>query len=112
MIELPTAEIKRKLGETIVEIASQTNFFVAAKGLGIGTARLSDLRRGRVDRFTIDRLIQILAQVDRRVDVSVTVVGHPEVRWFAGKFPPRPGSARKVRPRRPLATISSRNVPP
>ena len=88
MIEPPIPAIKRQLAEAIVEVANQTNFFVAATCLGIGNARLSDLRRGRVDRFTIDWLIKILAKVDRRVDVSITVVGYPEVRWFAGSFRP------------------------
>jgi predicted XRE-type DNA-binding protein len=89
MIESPTPEIKRKLAAAIVEIANQTNFFVAAGGLGIGEARLSDLRHGRADRFTIDRLVRMLAKVDRRVDVSITVIGRDRVDWFAGRFPKR-----------------------
>ena len=105
MIDSPVPAIKRKLAEAIVEIANQTSFFVAAPRLGIGTARLSDLRRGREARFTIDRLIEILAQVNRRVEVSITVVGYSEVDWFGGKFPPRKPPAPKPR-RRPDSTRS------
>ena len=104
MIESPTSDIKRKLAEAIVELANQTNFFVAARGLGIGEARLSDLRHGRADRFTIDRLIKILAKVNRRVDVSITVVGgRTQVDWWEGRFPPRPDPRRQASARRELA---------
>jgi predicted XRE-type DNA-binding protein len=70
------------LADAIVRVASQTNFHVAAPALGIDTARLSDLRRGRVDRFTVDRLIRILAVVDRRVDAAIVTVGGERVSWF------------------------------
>ena len=99
MIEPPVPAIKRTLAAAIVEISSQTNFFVAAPRLGIGTARLSDLRRGREGRFTIDRLIEILAKVDRRVDVSITVIGYGQVDWFAGKRSPRKSMGGKFSPR-------------
>src|SRR3954467_3671416 len=82
MLDDPVPALKRQLADAIVRIASQTNFHVAAPALGIDTARLSDLRRGRVDRFTLDRLIRILAVVDRRVDASVVTVGGERVSWF------------------------------
>jgi predicted XRE-type DNA-binding protein len=115
MIESPAPDIKRRLAEAIVELASQTNFFVAARGLGIGEARLSDLRHGRAERFTIDRLVKILAKVNRRVDVSITVVGGwTQVDWWEGRFPPRPDPRRplpprrEVSPRKPLAKSGKR----
>ena len=100
MIDSPVLEIKKRLAAEIVAIADQTNFFVAARGLGLGTARLSDLRRGRVERFTIDRLVRALAVVDRRVDVSVTVVGRRDVEWFAEGF-------RRQRERRAAAAAAA-----
>ena len=103
MIEPPLLEIKRRLAAEIVAVADQTNFFVAAKGLGIGTARLSDLRHGRVQRFTIDRLIRVLAVVDRRVDVSISVVGNPRVQWMAEGF-------RRQRELRAQAAAAGREV--
>jgi len=92
MLDDPVPALKRQLADAIVRIAGQTNFHVAAPVLGIDTARLSDLRRGRVDRFSIDRLIRILAVVDRRVEATIVTVGDERVRWFASL---RDGRARR-----------------
>jgi len=82
MLDDPVPALKRQLADAIVAIANQTNFHVAAPALGIDTARLSDLRRGRVNRFSIDRLIRILAVVDRRVDAKIVTVGREHVEWW------------------------------
>ena len=50
--------------------------------LQIGPARLADLRHGRVARFSVERLILMLATIDRRVALSVVNVGEREIRWF------------------------------
>jgi len=83
MLDDPVPALKRQLADAIVRIASQTNFHLAAPALGIDPARLSDLRRGRVDRFSIDRLIRILAVADRRVDAKIVTVGPERVEWWA-----------------------------
>jgi predicted XRE-type DNA-binding protein len=82
MLDDPLPALKRQLAEEIVRISRQTNFHVAAPALGIDEARLSDLRRGRVDRFSVDRLIRILATVDRRVDLRIVPVAGERVSWF------------------------------
>lgn len=40
---------------------------------GITAADFSRIRNGRLDRFTIDRLIAILGRLDQKVDVVVSV---------------------------------------
>lgn len=45
---------------------------VAAERFGVTQPRVSDLVRGKLDRFTIDALVTMLARVGRRVEVSVT----------------------------------------
>lgn len=45
----------------------------AAKILGVAQRRLADLRRGRIDRFTTDALIGMLA----RLGISVRLVFRP-----------------------------------
>jgi len=82
MLDDPVPALKRQLADAIVAIANQTNFHVAAPALGIDSARLSDLRRGRVNRFSIARLIRILAVVDRRVDAKIVTVGRERVEWW------------------------------
>lgn len=54
---------------------SQSN---AAKILGITQPRVSNLMNGRIDLFSTDMLVDMLADLDLKVDVKVTkpVVGH------------------------------------
>lgn len=46
----------------------------AAERLGVTQPRVSDLVRGKLDRFSIDSLVNMLARAGRRVEVSVTAV--------------------------------------
>jgi len=43
----------------------------AAKQLGVTQPRISDLMRGRVDLFAVDRLLKMLAMAGLRVEVKV-----------------------------------------
>ena len=83
MLDDPIPPLKRQLADAILAVAQQTNFHVAAAALGIDAARLSDLRRGRIERFSVERLIRLLAVVDRSVEVTITPEGGVRVRWFA-----------------------------
>lgn len=121
MLDDPVPALKRQLADAIVAIANQTNFHVAAPALGIDTARLSDLRRGRVNRFSIDRLIRILAVVDRRVDAKVVTVGPERVEWWVilrERFDRRRGDATSAADGercglgRPVARFGNRRTPP
>src|SRR5215204_3695296 len=94
--------LKRQLADAILAIAGQTNMHVAARVFGIGVPRMSDLRRGRIARFSVERLIRILATVDRRVDLTVVCMGPERVRWFGHLM------ARRRTPRRDLTTLNGR----
>lgn len=48
------------------ETQSQT-----AKRLGITQPRLNDLLRGRIEKFSLDALVNMLARVGRQVNVTV-----------------------------------------
>lgn len=82
MLDDPIPALKRQVAGAILVLAGQTNFFLAAKRLGIDEARLSDLRRGRVARFSVERLIRILATVDRRVEFQIIATTSQPIRWF------------------------------
>ena len=43
----------------------------AAKRLGITQPRLNDLLRGRIEKFSLDALVNMLARVGQQVDVKV-----------------------------------------
>lgn len=81
MIDDSIVALKRQLADEIFRVHNQTQMCVAAMGFGIGTPRLSDLRRGRLKRFSLERLIRLLAMVDRRVDLTIVTVGPEHVRW-------------------------------
>ena len=78
----PIPALKRQLADGILHAVDELNFFVAAGVLDIDPARLSDLRRGRIARFSVDSLIRLLAKVNRRVDVSVVNTGPRHLPWF------------------------------
>lgn len=46
----------------------------ASTMLGIQQSRISDIMRGKIQRFSVDALIKLLAAAGRRVDVQVTAV--------------------------------------
>ncbi len=43
----------------------------AAELLGIHQSRVSDLVRGKIDRFSIDMLVKLLAKAGRHVEIKV-----------------------------------------
>jgi predicted XRE-type DNA-binding protein len=74
--------LKRQLADAIVAVAAEQPITVAARRLGIDPARMCDLRRGRFARFSVERLIRILATVDRGVTVTVVRLSCQPVCWF------------------------------
>ena len=44
----------------------------AAKLFGVSQPRVNNLLKGRIDKFTIDTLVNWLGRLDRRVDVVVS----------------------------------------
>ena len=48
---------------------------VAAKALGVTQPRISDLKRGKLGRFSLDMLVQMLNRAGAQVTISVKVPG-------------------------------------
>lgn len=89
-LELPQPElalIKAQLVQHIRSELEQRKLTQkqAAKLLGIDSTKVSSLTRGQVQRYSVDRLIRLLARLDQRVEVEV----HPS--------PPTPRSTSPVR---------------
>jgi predicted XRE-type DNA-binding protein len=70
----PIVRIKNDLRNSIVDELGMHTQEVAAHVLGISQPRMSDLVRDRVDRFSLETLISLLARIGLRVDVRVTNV--------------------------------------
>jgi len=45
----------------------------AARIMGVSQPRISDLVRGKIGRFTIDTLVNMVTAADLKVDVGITV---------------------------------------
>ena len=78
----PIFALKRQLADEILAAVSELNVSIAALVLEIGASRLADLRHGRIARFSVERLIRMLAAIDRRVSITVITEGSGEIRWF------------------------------
>lgn len=47
----------------------------AAKLVGVSQPRISDLKRGKIDRFSIDMLIRMLSRAGAQVSITVRPAG-------------------------------------
>ncbi|MBA3339418.1 MAG: XRE family transcriptional regulator [Geodermatophilaceae bacterium] len=59
------------------------NQHVAAMALGVDQPRMSDVMHGRLGRFSLSKLIRLLAGIDHRVVVQIINDGSPDFRPFA-----------------------------
>ena len=66
----PIPELKRKLAEALLESLRGWTATEACYAIGLDPSRLSDLRHGRLARFSTEKLIRLL---DRRgMKVTIT----------------------------------------
>jgi predicted XRE-type DNA-binding protein len=68
-------QLKSILAAQIIRVLNERELTVraAAKLTGTAAADFSRIRRAKLDRFTIDRLMMVLAKLDQRVEVEVRV---------------------------------------
>ena len=68
-------QLKALLAAQIIKVLDRESLTVRAAETqtGIAAADFSRIRRVKLDRFTIDRLINILERLDQQVDVKVKV---------------------------------------
>ena len=75
----PIPALKRQLADEILSIIGRLNVTVAAMVLGIDASRLADIRHGRIERFSVERLIRLLATLNRTVSLTVSTGGEREI---------------------------------
>jgi len=63
------AEVMAKLRETIAEKGWTQG--QAAERLGVGQSRVSDLVRGKYDKFSLDMLVTLATRAGRHVELAV-----------------------------------------
>ena len=82
----PTLDVKQQLATALLSLlrgstASQIYFWIQ-----LDQPRLSDLRRGKLKRFSVDRLLRLIAATGHRVELQV--VKAPIVRRARGTGAP------------------------
>ena len=81
-IEDPIPELKEQLRQSILAEVGKWSQQTAAGVLHIDPARMSNLERGRLERFSLEKLIRILALIDQRVDIEVVNARNGPLRIF------------------------------
>src|SRR5437868_11822648 len=85
----PIPNLKAQLRQAVVDALDGWSQVNAAWWIGSDQGRVSDLRRNKLERFSVEQLIRFLSRVDRRVELVV----HHERRRFrsrsAGQQAPR-----------------------
>ena len=75
MLDDPIPALKQRLARIILEEIREPNIYWGGDLLGLDQPRAWDFYHGRLERFSVQKLIRILARLNRRVDVTVTAVG-------------------------------------
>ena len=70
----PIPALKRQLGQTLAELLTGWNADDVASFIGTDRPRVSELRRGKLTRVSLETLIRYLERLDHRVDMNVTHV--------------------------------------
>jgi predicted XRE-type DNA-binding protein len=76
--------MKQRLAREIVAFFGHFDQFIAGSILGVDQPRFSDLQRGRLERFSLQKLVRMLARIDRRVELTVIHLGHKRPRQYLG----------------------------
>ena len=67
----PIPALKQQLGAELARLLVQWNADDVAFLIGTDRPRISELRRGKLDRFSLETLIRYLTRLRYRIDVSV-----------------------------------------
>ena len=71
----PIPALKRQMADAIVAAIKGWTQWNAAALLGIDQPRISDLRNGRLERFSLDQLVRLLARADASVELRISSRG-------------------------------------
>ena len=74
--------LKRELAREIMSSVGHRNRCIAADLVGIDEPRMSDIYHGRIARFSVERLVRMLAMIDRTVTIQVSPKPAQELEWF------------------------------
>jgi predicted XRE-type DNA-binding protein len=73
----PIPDLKRQLAGKIVELLDGWSNTWAAWDAHLSRSRVSELRRGKLDNVSLDRLVRCLADLGHTVEIRVTRTRKP-----------------------------------
>jgi predicted XRE-type DNA-binding protein len=76
----PIPALKQRLADEITRLLAHYNQGFAACMLGLEQPRMSELLSGKLNRFGVQRLIRLLANLDRRVELTIVQPADPRIR--------------------------------
>ena len=79
----PIPALKRQLAREICTLIGRYNQHLAADALGVDQPRMSDILRDRLERFSLEKLVRLLANLDHRVELTLVNDGDPILHIFA-----------------------------
>jgi predicted XRE-type DNA-binding protein len=68
----PIPALKQQLGAELAELIAGWNADDIATLLRTDRYRIAELRRGKLDRFSLETLIRFVARLDRGIELQVT----------------------------------------
>ena len=81
MIENWMPDLKMRLAELIFEEIGEDNMWMAHRMLKLDQPRMWRLEHRKLDRFSVQFLVLLLARLNRRVEVRAVAVGPLPSRW-------------------------------
>ena len=71
----PIPALKQRLAQLILEEIGERNMWIAGRMLGLDQPEMWNLEHNRLRRFSVHKLIRLLARINRHVDITVVAVG-------------------------------------
>jgi len=82
----PIPQLKRDAAGALAPLLDGWNAHIVADQIGVDQPRISDLKRGKLDRFSLEALIRYLDRLGQRVELTIT----PRSVLSPRAKPPRP----------------------
>ena len=79
----PILALKGQIACEIRALVGCYNQHLAADALGVDQPRMSDILRDRLERFSLEKLIRLLSNLDHRVELTLVNDGDPILRIFS-----------------------------
>ena len=71
----PIPELKKRVSDELVKLVDSWTQWNAAVLLHVNQTQISELRAGKLERFSLDRLVRLLARAGRKIEIRTTSDG-------------------------------------